>query len=256
MKQTETNNFPRTVDKALRLLDALGKADGPQGTNELGKQLAINKSTTYRILRALLQHGYVSQNSQTSKYELGYKVLELSHSLLKKRGVREIARPLMERLAKETSETVGFAMLDQNEVVYLDQVNGGEVILLDFRLGSRWPLHATAAGKACLAYMDHDKVKEILTTKKLISYTENTSTDPKSILKELTLIRRNGYAFNNGEFQKDIKAVGAPILTLSKKPIGAVVLSVFRERFPDHLVPALGHKVALVSEEISKLMGT
>ncbi|MBU0586695.1 IclR family transcriptional regulator [Candidatus Micrarchaeota archaeon] len=256
MKKAENNNFPRTVDKALRMLDALAEADGPQGIYELGKKLSINKSTTYRILRALFNHGYVIQNPQTAKYELGYKVLKLSHSLLKKKGVREIARPLLEKLAKETSETVGLAMLDDNEVVYLDQVNGGEVIRLDFRLGSRWPLHATAAGKACMAYMDHEHAKRIMTKKKLKSYTEFTSTDPEEIFEELKLVRKNGYASNNGEFQREIKAVGAPILNADERPVGAVVLAIPRERFPEDMIPVFGGKVAFIGKEISKMMGT
>lgn len=255
MKNTENNNFPQTVDKALRILDALAKAEGPQGINMLVETLSFNKSTIYRLLRALMGHGFVTQNPQTSKYDLGFKVLELSHSLLKRKGVRGMARPLMEKLAQETSETVGLAILDGNEIVYLDQVDGGEVIRLEFQLGSRWPLHATAAGKACLAYMLSEQVENIFKKIELRAYTQHTSTDPEKLLNELKLVKRNGYAYNKGEFQRNIKAFGAPILNVDIKPIGAVVLAMPQERYIDDKREFYGKKVSGVGKEISKLMG-
>ena len=200
-------------------------------------------------------HGYVTQNLQTSKYDLGFKVLELSHSLLKRKGVRGMAKPLMERLAQETSETVGLAILDGSEVVYLDQVDGGEVIRLEFHLGSRWPLHATAAGKACLAYMKPERVSEILERGELEAFTQHTFTDPKVLYEELKLVRINGYAFNNGEFQRNIKAIGAPILNVDAMPIGAVVLAIPKERYADDKRQLYGDKVAAIGKEISGLMG-
>jgi DNA-binding IclR family transcriptional regulator len=256
MTKTGTENFPRTVEKALRVLDALAEADRPLGVSEVGARLSINNSTAYRIMRALLEHGYVIQNPQTSKYDLGFKVLELSHALIRKLGVRGIARPLMEKLAQETSETVGLAILDGSKVVYLDQVDGGEIIRLEFQVGSRWPLHATAAGKACLAFMDPGSVDQIIKRRTLKAYTKHTKTDPKALIEELGMIREIGYAFNRGEFESKVRAVGAPIFNVDNRPIGSVVLATPKERLPEDLVPVLGLKVVSIGREISKRMGS
>ena len=256
MKNTKNNNFPQTVDKALRIIEALAVSDKPLGINELSDRLSYNGSTIYRILRALMIRGYVTQNTQSSKYDLGLKILELSHSLLKRKGVRGIARPLMEKLAHETSETVGLAILDKGQVVYLDQVDGGEVIRLEFQLGSRWPLHATAAGKACLAYMKKEEVDEILKKERLKKYTNYTTTDPKTLFEELKQIKNNGYAFNKGEFQSNVKAVGAPILNIDKRPIGAVVLAVPEERYTENKMVEIGNKIANIGSKITGMMGS
>ncbi|MBU0513685.1 MAG: IclR family transcriptional regulator [Proteobacteria bacterium] len=247
--------FPRTVEKALRILETLAEAGKPLGISEVGARLAISNSTVYRIMGSLMQRGFVTQNDHSSKYALGFKVLELSHALLRRLGIRGIARPLMEKLAHETAETVGLAMLDRGEVVYLDQVDGGEVIRLEFRLGARWPLHATAAGKACLAFMESSQVEEFLEKGRLKSFTEHTTVDPQELRKELVRIRSVGYAFNRGEFERQVRAVGAPLINVDNRPVGSVVLAAPTQRLPESAVPKTGAKVRSLAREISKLLG-
>lgn len=255
MIEAKRGNSPLTVEKALKVLEEFADAGVPLRISELSDRVSINKSTCYRLLQALSTRGYVTQDLDSSKYRLGYKILEISNAMLKSIGLRTVARPHLEQLARETSLTVGLAVRNEWEMVYVDQVDGPGVIRLELRVGSRWPMHCTAAGKAFLAFLREEEIEDFLSLRNLQKHTRNTIGGAKRLIRELRTIRVRGYAFNNAEYQKEVKAVGSPVFRTKREVIGSVVAAGPADNIIRGAVESLGKKVRHAARIISEAIG-
>jgi|GEM_PF-4276824 DNA-binding IclR family transcriptional regulator len=150
----ENENLARTVGKALDILDCLGREKTCLSASEVARHCRFSRPTAYRLLHTLLTRGYVTQDrSQEEKYRLGYKILELSKSLLDSVELRQQALPFLQDLSRTVNETVHLAVLDRGEVVYIEKVESTQPVRMHSTIGSRNPVHCTALGKAILAYL-------------------------------------------------------------------------------------------------------
>lgn len=248
-------NAPQTVEKALRVLEALAEERGPLGVSELSQRLDISNSTTYRILQALLNRRYINQDSLTNKYHLGYKILELGSTVLMQIELRDIARDHLEKLAKETSETTRLAIMDESEIIYVDQVEGKDHIRLHLQIGSRSPAHCTAAGKSILAFLEDNEVDAILSKHKLKSFTPKTITNIDKLRDQLRRIKIQGYALNDEEYREMVRAVGSPIFDFNMKVLGSVVVVAPSFRLKLSSVPEIAKQVKRIALSISRQIG-
>jgi len=91
-----------TVEKALQLIEAMSRSVGPVGVSQLGRELSLNKSTVYRLVDTLVRHGYAQQDATTGRYALTVKLWELGLGAVRGMGLRQTARPVLEREAQRT----------------------------------------------------------------------------------------------------------------------------------------------------------
>jgi IclR family KDG regulon transcriptional repressor len=140
----ENENLARTVGKALDILDCLGREKICLSASEVARHCGLSRPTAYRLLNTLLNRGYVAQNrSQEEKYRLGYKILELSKSLLDSMELRQQALPFLQDLSRTINETVHLAVLDRDAVVYIEKVESNQAVRMHSTIGSRYPVHCT-----------------------------------------------------------------------------------------------------------------
>jgi DNA-binding IclR family transcriptional regulator len=140
-------------------------------------------------------------------------------------------------------------------MVYIDQVHGKGIIRLELRIGSRWPIHCTAAGKAYLAFLTDKEINRNLSQRRLKRYTENTIISVRKLKEELKSINSIGYAINNAEYQKEVKAIGSPIFDLEKKTVGTVVMAAPAGEINKRTLPSLGRRVQKTALAISGAIG-
>ncbi len=249
------NNAPSTVKKALDILEAFVDAGQPLGVTEISRRLKTPKSTVYRILQALFQKGYIHQDPGTNKYSLGFMILRLGASLLRQVPLREMGKATLEALALETAQTGRLALLDRDEVVYIEHVEGKDPIRLHLQIGSRGPVYCTAAGKSILAFLPEKEKEEILARSRFQRFTLKTIPDRGKFENEIEGVRRNGFSISDEEFREGIRAVGAPIFNMDGRVIGAIVIvaPTFRLRRKDF--PLFGRRVKKAALEISHRMG-
>jgi IclR family KDG regulon transcriptional repressor len=256
MPMKSENKFPRTVDKALSVLECVARSGKPIGVSELSAESGISKSTVYRFLQVFLSRGYIDKEVDGSKYRAGFKMLELSQVIVRNIGFRAAAVAHMDRLAKETSQTVGLAILDKSGVVYIDQVGGEEQgIRIHFLIGIRMPFHCTGTGKAMLAFLDENELDRVLQGNSFQRYTPNTITDSALLRRELKSIRKKGYAFNDGEYQEVVRVVASPIFNASEKVVGSLAVAAFKHRLETARVPSIGELVKSAASDISRRLG-
>ena len=118
--------------------------------------------------------------------------------------------------------------------VYIYQARGTKAVSLDSHLGTRRPMHATATGKSMLSHLDTDAIDDIIDRHGLATYTANTIDERDSLLTELTKIREQGYAIDDGELIDGMRAVAAPIVPDgSKEVVGSLAVTGPRNHITD-----------------------
>ncbi len=255
VKPSKINNLPKTVERALDILEVFVDSDKALGITELSRRVNLNKSTTYRMVQALRTRGYINQDDQTNKYYLGYKILKFASGFLNQNKIREIARRHLEELSRKTLQTVQLAIFEENKIVYIDQVEGSDIFQVRLKIGSRGPLHCTAAGKSILAFLPEEELKNTLKNSKLIPFTEKTIISVEHLRNEIRGIKRVGFSFCDREYDDHLRAIGAPILGIGSKVIGAVALVAPYNRIKVKEVSYYGNMVRETGLKISSEMG-
>jgi DNA-binding IclR family transcriptional regulator len=255
MKPHKISNLPQTVRRALDILESFINPNEGFGITELSNKVKLSKSTTYRIIQALKAKGYIKQDVQSNKYYLGYKILKIANSFLNQNKLRVVARKYLEELSTKTLHSAQLAILEDCEVVYIDQVEGNDIFQLRFQIGNRGPLYCTAAGKSILAFLTENELENVLNNLNLIPITKKTITSIEHLKKEIRTIKKNGFSFCDGEYDKYIRAIGSPIIGLSQKVIGAVILTAPSNRIKLKEVHYYGNMTKEAAIKISLEMG-
>jgi len=227
---------------------------GWSGVTEVSKELGINKSTAYRLLTTLRDRGLVEQDSATEKYRLGFGLVALASSVTADLDVARCSRPVCDRLAERTRETVTVAVLEGDDAIILHQSNSRSLALSVDWSGMHTPLHATAAGKIFLHYMPEDQRRRLL-KRSLQGYTEDTIDDPKVLREHIQLDHGRGYWHTIEELEVGLNAVAAPVRCAEGVVVAAVSVSGPAFRLPPESFPETGELCLRAAEEISRCLG-
>ncbi len=231
------------LEKAMGLLNIVSSARNPMTFTELLRTANLPKATLHRILATLMREGLLRHDPYTKTYRLGFRLLELAHEVWSDFDLRLAAQDEMVRLRDTLIETTLLAVLDGNSVVLVASEQAARETSEKSKVGLRLPLHATAVGKAILAYLDPQRQLTLLQALPMEAYTNRTITHLQELRSELDLTRARGYAIEYGEHADDVVGVAAPIFDIEGRPIGAVCVSSSLERMSEaqahHLSPTL-----------------
>lgn len=225
------------LDRITAVFEAFGEHDEGLGVSELARRANLPKSTVSRIAADLVGQRFLDRDGD--KLYLGVRLFELGQSVDHPRKLRQLALPVMADLRNLTGHTVHLAVLDGADVVVIAIVRGHPSPKPLGRVGGRLPAHATALGKAILAYSAHEVVEPIVTGG-LERRTPHTICEPPALLHELTETRRRGIAIEREECAAGRACVARPILGHDSVPIAAIsVAASVEELDPDRAAPAV-----------------
>jgi DNA-binding IclR family transcriptional regulator len=210
----------QSVDRAARILKAL--AGGPRrlGVSELADRLGMTRPTVHGLLQTLQAHGFVEQDRDSDKYQLGAGLLQLGNSYLDLNELRSRSIVHAERLATQTRAAVRVGVLHGASIVIVHHVFRPDTAFQVLEVGAQLPVHASALGKAMLAFVP-DGVVDDLTSEPLPKLTSRTLT-PKALRAELDDVRERGVARERDEAVLGESSVAAPIFEHSGQVVGAV----------------------------------
>jgi IclR family transcriptional regulator, KDG regulon repressor len=244
-----------TLDKGLRVLDALARSDtGSESLTSLSRAVDIHRTTVSRILGTLRARGYVTRERGTDRYRLGVRMLSLAAAVLDDLDIRQVARPALQALRGDARELVFLTVLDRGEVVTVERLDSDQPLTLRAQIGSRRPAHCTAAGKAFLAVLPESD-REAILRQPLAAFTPRTMTSPDQIRQQLAEVRRRGFAWDDEEYLDGVRCVAAPVFGIERRIVGVVSLAVPTMRAPWDRLWRLGAKVTATAREISASLG-
>lgn len=203
----------QSLQRAFELLEHLADTGGEASLSELANLSGLPMPTIHRLIRTLVDLGYVRQNTNR-RYALGARLIRLGENASMQFG--SWARPLLAELVDEIGETANLAVLERDEVVYVAQVPSKHSMRMFTEVGRRLLPHGTGVGKAMLAHLPADDVTALLSRTGMPSYTEHTFTDPDALRRELAKIAQQGYALDEAEQELGVRCVavavpGAPV---------------------------------------------
>ncbi|MEC2078164.1 IclR family transcriptional regulator [Metabacillus fastidiosus] len=245
----------KSVDRALKIITMVSTRKEGMGVTELAAFLDLNKSTIFRLLATLAEHGFIEQDPETKKYRLGYKYLELSSMLLESIDLRTQAKPFLKELESHTNEVIHLVVYDQGEVVYIEKLEGNETLRTHSQVGRRAPIHCTSVGKVILAYLPDEEILNIIEKHGLPKHTEQTISDKEAFLEELNRIKEQGYGTEFEENEPGITCIAAPIFDNSKKITAAISISGPSIRMTDERLAELKTVLIDIGNKISKRLG-
>ncbi|MBF6258381.1 IclR family transcriptional regulator [Nocardia farcinica] len=192
------------------MLDAFAGPQASLGVTEIALKVGVPKSTAHRILRSLVESQYV--RNVGNRYYLASRVFELGQHLgsCRPNGLRDRAMPFLADLYAETRETVHLAVLDGVDILYLEKLFGPASVRSGTAVGARRRAHATALGKAMLAFSAGDAVEKALTTR-MDRYTQYTQVSPRGLEIMLNRTREQGFATDQEESLLGMACIAAPI---------------------------------------------
>ena len=201
------------------ILDALSATGGTLGLSELSRRCGVAKSTVHRLCGELVEWGVVQRRGDG--FELGPRLFDLGAQVPSQRRVRDVALPYLEGLLIETGHAVHLAVDRGESNFYLEKLELHSTPPMPTNVGKRVELHASATGKAVLAFGDPARALRILTGP-LEAITPNTIVDPKELAAELVQTRRQGYSIEQEELLLGLNAVAAPVYKSGGVLLGAV----------------------------------
>jgi IclR family acetate operon transcriptional repressor len=243
----------QSVGRAIRILELVAEHPGQLGVTDLGRRLGVHKATAFRLVTTLVQAGLLEKAPGADRYRLGFGLVRLATAALADLDLVRQARPILERLAEETQETVNLAVLDGLEVVNVDQVAGRHSVLNVNWVGRRTPVHCTSNGKVLVAHLPEDRWERILAGP-LERRTPRTITDPEMLRVQLREARARGYAYTVEELEVGLNAVAAPVHAPGGV-VAAISVAGPAYRVTPERIPELAAAVTRAGAEASRRMG-
>ena len=198
----------QTLDRALSILEFL--AEEPRRISEVAELLDCHHSTALRLLQTLKKHQFAHELPD-KRYRLGAATFRLGFQALEKLEIRDIARPIMNKLCDQTEENIHLAIIELNQISYAEIIESGHAIRTHSRIGKIANPHSTGVGKAILAWLPMEHRQDLLAQNKLTKFTSNTIVSRKGLEENLEEGKKKGYLMDLEENEEGIHCIAAPI---------------------------------------------
>ena len=245
----------KSADRALALIEFVA-AEGTTNFTSILEALDLPRSSAHGLLQTLTASGWLDHNQQSKQYSLGLRAWQVGQEYRGHKDLENIAKPVMDRLARTVGETVQLARLDGIENVYIAISESDKEMRMASSVGSRLPAHATGIGKALLSMLDPAEAERRLRSVMLPRYTDKTVTDVNELMTLVEQVRTRGFGVDDEENISGCRCVAVALTN----DVGTGVLSAISvtmptsrtgESWPDSIVGPL----ILAAKEIRSILG-
>jgi IclR family acetate operon transcriptional repressor len=245
----------QSVDRALSILEALSLSNTPLMLNELAKLVGINLSTCHHLVMTLVKRGYVVYAGRSSGYSLSSGLEAISQRSARDFNLVKFVRPKLLELNADLREATQMCVLRGSALVQQIVLASHIKPQLDLRENTKpHTVHALAAGKAILAWLPEAQLARVVADNGLASFTDKTITTLAALIDELRLVRRAGFAMDDGEFRTDMVGYGAVVRDMSGAIVCSIAVTIPVSRASDVYRTHVAHAVVGCARELSGRM--
>jgi IclR family transcriptional regulator, KDG regulon repressor len=245
----------QSLGRAFAILEEVARHREGIGLAELSKLVGLHNSTTFHLAKTMVTLGYMRQERDSKRYRVGRPLFALAASALDEIEMVNLATPVLEDLSRESGESGHFAVRMGDSVVVIARTSGAGAFQLTDRVGVVRPAHCTALGKIILASLRPDQLKRFLERVDLKPSTKKSITEPSALLREITEIRRSAIAFDDGEFNAEVRCVAVPVYNFTGEVIGALGISGPIWRMTDQVLQSRAKLVQTAAKRLSAEFG-
>jgi len=245
----------QSLGRAFAILEQVARHREGIGLAELSKLVGLHNSTTFHLAKTMVSLGYIRQERDSKRYRIGRPLFALAASALDEIEMVNVATPIMEELSRDTGESSHFAVRMGDAVVVIARTSGPGAFQLTDRVGVVRPAHCTALGKIILASLRPDQLKRFLERVELKPSTRKSITDPSVLLREIAEVRRSAMAFDDGEFNPEVRCVAVPVYNFTGDVVGALGISGPVWRMSDQALQSRAKSVKAAAKRLSAEFG-
>jgi DNA-binding IclR family transcriptional regulator len=244
----------KSATRVLDLFESLGRWDAQKTHVEIANELGIPKSSLTQLLKTLVRRGYLTYLPASKGYELGPAIANLAKRVHYGTDLMSVADTVLAEVAAETRETCALNVLKGARSEVKACAMSPRRLLYHMQLGDTAPLYATSGGKAILAFLPEEMLREYMAKVVFEQIIANTITTVERLEKELADVRSSGYAFVMEEFTPGIAGVACPILNALGFPLASINIAVPTVRFDATLratcMASLGKAVSSIRTQL------
>ena len=215
----------QSLGRAFAILEEVARHREGIGLADLSKLVGLHNSTAFHLAKTLVSLGYLRQEKDSKRYRIGRPLFALAASALDEIEMVNVATPVLEDLSRETGESGHYAVRMGDSVVVIARTSGPGAFQLTDRVGVVRPAHCTALGKIILASLRPDQLNRFLERVEMKPATKKSITEATVLLDEITEIKRTGIAFDDGEFNPEVRCIAVPVMDFTGQVIGALGIS-------------------------------
>jgi DNA-binding IclR family transcriptional regulator len=249
--KNEQKNPIQVIERMTRLLEVLAQHPEPLGLKQIAQYTQLHPSTAHRILAAMSGDRLVDR-VEPGSYRLGMRLLELGNLVKSRISVRELALPVMRELHAQTGETVNLSVRHDDEIVYVERTSSGRSAMRVVHVvGTRAPLHVTAAGKLFLLEEGFARLRDYAKRTGLAPQTKNTLSGMPLLERDLERVQRQGWATDNEEAEMGVRCVAAGI----RDDAGTLVAALSLSTPADRMKAQWGALIKETADRVSRAIG-
>lgn len=245
----------QSLHRAMAILQAVVHARQGIGLAELCKEVGLHTSTAFHLAKTLVTLGVIRQEPDSKRYRVGTRLFSLASGALDELELLDIAMPVLTSLAEETGENSHIAVRAGQSIYVIGRCDGTASVRLAERIGTARPPHATALGKMLLSALQPAQLDKLIGSMALNAITPKTIVDPDLLRTEIANVGSNGIAFDDGEFDRDVRCLAAPVFDFRGQMIAAIGISAPMWRMGLNKVREVSGVVINSANSLSTLLG-
>lgn len=241
--------------RVLEILELFASAPEPLTVSDITRLLGYPKTSVFDIVNILAERGFIKRDNERAKtYVIGPTAYQVGMSYLAKNDLYSISHPILTSLRDSLGETCYLAVEEGGYIIYLDKVESSQPIRSTCNIGAKNFMYLTGLGKALLAAMPEDRVREIA-ARGMPPRTDTTINTTEALLDEILEIRKRGCAYDMGEDNSYVRCAAAPVRGRDNEPVAAVSVSMLDAAFTDGMKERATREVIAAAKEISRGLG-
>ncbi len=251
----DSNQTHQSLKRGLHIIEAISTIGGSATLAEVARKTVLPRSTTYHLLRALVEFGYLIQDGGARTYTLSPKLFRLTGSAWTKEQLAEIAMPFLDALSRRTDEGASLAVLRDGVVTIIAKREPEGPVRVVQEVGATRPIHCTAVGKILAAWLPGRELDALIRRTVFEPKTAKTITSPAAFRRELARVRSTGFAMDNEEHIAGIRCIATPVRDYTGEVRAALCVVGPKNHMPGRRLPEIRETLAAVSADLSVRLG-
>jgi DNA-binding IclR family transcriptional regulator len=212
----------QSLERGLRVLETVAANAGPNSLAETARRTGLHRSTAHHLLQTLVGLGYLRQDSGTRAYELTAKLFQLTGRTWSPEQIGVIAEPILAELTRVTGEASSLATYRDGSITIVAKRESDGPVRVVQDLGAERPVHATAVGKAIVAWLPATELAGVLSRTRFDRFTARTIATRTTFEAELRRIREGGFAIDDEEHHEGIRCIAAPVFAFNGQAMASL----------------------------------
>ena len=223
--KNHSNYFVPGLHRGLRILEIIGEAGVPLTLSQIGKEMQLSRSSTFRLIYTLRHMGFLKATANERAFELGARVLNLGFVYLSQQDIIQVARPFLENLRDETANSTHLSVLEGRDVLYLETHQSKTAFVSNITTGNRAPAYAAAQGWCLLANLNEAELTALFDKVEFKKFTQFTPLTLSELQERIEQAKKDNVIVSRGYFHSGGSSIIAGIKDNSGKTVAAIDIS-------------------------------